>query len=111
MCPSGWAVLIATFIMIGGPSALVFIFSCHAIGGWYGTFFLGIPYLMSCANTLRILLNVALTDPGIIPKIRSSSINYNRNYSVSYREKDELKVDACKTGAANFFSLAQFKLS
>ena len=90
MCPSGWPALIVTFILIGVPSLMVFIFTCHIIGGWYGTFLLGFPYLASMANTLRNLLNVALTDPGIIPKIRSENINYNRTYQVDYRETDEL---------------------
>ena len=105
VCPGGWPILILTFTLIAGPSILVFIFTCYGIGGLYGTFFLGIPYLISLCNSLRVLINVTQTDPGIIPKLRSQNINYNRNYSVAYREANELNFDENKSAAANFFSL------
>ena len=77
--------------------------------GWV-TALLDILYLASLANVLRTLFLTAFTDPGIIPKIRSSEINYNRTYSVAYRSPDEIDYDHEKSAGANFFALRQFKL-
>ena len=63
----------------------------------------GIIYLASVTNSLRCLVLCAITDPGIIPKIASKDINYNRTYGVVYRDIDEIAYDEKLSKGANFF--------
>jgi hypothetical protein len=63
--------LIMTYVLILIPSTPVLVFTCYGIGGWPGSVFIGIPYLISVVNTIRLVMKVALTDPGIIPKLKS----------------------------------------
>ena len=103
--------LILTYILVLFPSVPVLIFTTYGIGGWIGSVFLGIPYLISMVNSIRLVMQVALTDPGIIPKLKSSEINYNKTYNVLYRNTEELTKDDNISEGRNFFSLKQFKLS
>ena len=63
--------LIMTYVLILIPSTPVLVFTCYGIGGWAGSVFIGIAYLISVVNTIRLVMKVALTDPGIIPKLKS----------------------------------------
>ena len=65
----------------------------YGIAGWYGTVLLGLPYLASLLNVLRNLYLCAMTEPGIIPKVRSQEINYNKTYFVAYRSADEIQYN------------------
>jgi len=103
--------LIMTFVLILGPSTPVLIFTCYGIGGWAGSVFIGIPYFLSIFNTLRLVVMVAVTEPGIIPKLKSPEINYNKSHNVFYRKKEELTKDDTKSPGANFFALKQFRAS
>jgi len=48
-------------------------------------------YFASLANNLRVLYMCAAVEPGIIPKIRSKAVNYQRQYQVTYREAEDRK--------------------
>ena len=65
----------------------------YGIAGWWGTVLLGLPYLASLLNVLRNLYLCAMTEPGIIPKVRSQEINYNKTYFVAYRSADEIQYN------------------
>ena len=105
MCPAGWPNLIMTYVLIIVPSFPVLVWTCYGIGGWAGSVFLGIPYFLSAFNTIRLVMKVALTDPGILPKLKSSQINYNKTHSVMYRKAEELSWDNTKSSGSNFFTL------
>ena len=72
------------------PSAVSIVFSTYGIGEWFGIGFIGVPYLASMINTLRLLVLVAFTDPGIVPRIQNSEIRYEMRHKVVYREADEI---------------------
>ena len=74
--------------MILIPSGIVATVTNWSLTGWIGCWFLGAVYLVSVVNTIRILFLCAMTEPGIIPKIRSKEINYNQAYTVKYKEAD-----------------------
>ena len=46
--------------------------------GVVGGIFFDIVYLISFGNVLRVLYLCSRTEPGIIPKIRSKQIEYNK---------------------------------
>jgi len=55
------------------------------LAGWVG----GVPICLveafSLVVALRALYLTATVEPGIIPKIRSKSVNYQKTYKVTYR--------------------------
>jgi palmitoyltransferase ZDHHC9/14/18 len=95
--------------MIGIPSALTLGFTFYQTAGVAYLIIGGLFYFASVFNSLRCLVLCAITDPGILPKIPSSDVNYNRNYHVAYRDIDEIQQDENKSIGANFFTLRQFK--
>lgn len=46
--------------------------------------FVEILYIALVLNTIRIFMLCSYTEPGIIPKIRSSKIDYNKTHYVRY---------------------------
>jgi hypothetical protein len=66
------------------------MFSFYQTAGWAYLIFGGLFYFASVFNSLRCLVLCAITDPGILPKIPSSDVNYNRSYHVAYRDIDEI---------------------
>ena len=63
-----------------------------ALGLAWGTVF-GIFYMISFVNVLRVLYLCSRTEPGIIPKLRSKQINYNKKYRVTYKTPEEVMSD------------------
>ena len=51
---------------------------------WIGGAFLALFYFISLANVLRVLYLCASVEPGILPKLSSKVINYDRPYKVAY---------------------------
>ena len=74
------------------------------MGGWWLEIFVGIPYLLNLLNVLRLAWKVCFTDPGILPKVQNTLINYDNWYVVSYRQPHEKLYDVTKSEAENFFS-------
>ena len=60
-----------------------------ALGWGWGTLF-GIFYMTSFVNVLRVLYLCSRTEPGIIPKLRSKQINYNKKYRVTYKTPEQV---------------------
>ena len=51
------------------------------------------------------------TEPGIIPKIRSKSVNYQKPYKVTYQDADDRGVvEKQMQPVEAFFSLKSFKV-
>jgi hypothetical protein len=63
-----------------------------------GFILLEIVYLLLIAFTLRKFMLCTYSDPGVIPKIRSSKIDYNKSYHVQYTREN----------TSSFFSLDKF---
>ena len=57
--------------------------------GWAGGVFICLAEAASLYITIRSLYLCATVEPGIIPKIRSKTVNYQKTYKVAYREADE----------------------
>ena len=74
--------------------------------------------MVSFINVLRVLYLCSRTEPGIIPKLRSKQINYNKKYNVTYKTPEEIMNDFKKqkntqssiTAVESFFSTNAFKL-
>ena len=74
--------------------------------------------MISFVNVLRVLYLCSRTEPGIIPKLRSKQINYNKKYRVTYKTPEEVMDDYQKqrgtrtgiTAVESFFSTNTFKL-
>ena len=49
--------------------------------------------MVSFINVLRVLYLCSRTEPGIIPKLRSKQINYNKKYHVTYKTPEEVMND------------------
>ena len=49
--------------------------------------------MVSFINVLRVLYLCSRTEPGIIPKLRSKQINYNKKYHVTYKAPEEIMND------------------
>ena len=72
--------------------------------------------LVSLINDMRVLYLCATVEPGIIPKIRSKALNYQRPYKVTYREPGDedpraSSLHATMTPVEKYFSLNNFKLA
>ena len=57
---------------------LIYDYRSYTLLGWVGGTFFDIAYIVSFGNVLRILYLCSRTEPGIIPKIRSKQIEYNK---------------------------------
>jgi hypothetical protein len=58
-------------------------------GGILGMILLDAIFLLPLVNTIRMFVLCTYTEPGIIPRVRSSKIDYNKTHYVSYRTGDE----------------------
>ena len=81
---------IVSSLLVAIPSLPALTFTPFYLFGWIGGPIACLAYLCSLVNVLRVLYLCATTDPGIIPKIRARSINYQKTYNVTYREPDEI---------------------
>lgn len=88
--PSNNCFTLFTSLLIIGPSVFSMTFVNYSLLGWIGGTFFLIFYLVSFINTLRILYLCSRTEPGIIPKIRSKQIEYNKQYRVTYKSPDKI---------------------
>ena len=68
--------LVITVLLIVIPSLPALTFTPFYLFGWIGGAFACLAYLISLVNVLRVLYLCATVEPGIIPKIRSRTINY-----------------------------------
>ena len=86
--------------------------SNYGIGEWVGVIFLGIVECLPLANTLRMFILCSYTEPGVIPKVRSDKIDYNKSHYVAYRNPAEAHPEAEITTDSGkvFFSLNKFKI-
>ena len=84
--PANWQFVIATMAMIIIPSAPTQTITPFILcNNWIGGVLIVIVYFISLFNVLRCLLLCASIEPGIILKIKSELINYERPYKVTYR--------------------------
>lgn len=83
----------------------------YEIGGWVAIVFLNIPYLLPVLNTLRFFMLCTYTEPGVIPKVRSAKIDYNKTHYVSYRTGQEQDTNDYRLDdfGREFYSLSKFK--
>ena len=58
--------------------------------GVIGGSLIAILYFISFANVLRCLYLCSRVEPGILPRVKSKVINYERMYKVIYREDIEI---------------------
>lgn len=117
VCPPDWPTSILAFIMILFPSIFVLIFTAFGLGGKIGGVFIDLLYVLSLLNLLRIHHLCRNTEPGILPRIRSKKIDYNKTYNVKYRspgrvlaEYKTVEPDIKKMKTKAFFSSKQFDL-
>ena len=59
------------------------------MAGWIGGTFVFLLEASSLFVTIRTLYMCATVEPGIIPKIRSKAINYQKTYLVEYRNDED----------------------
>lgn len=85
VCPAEWPMTIMTTMFIIVPTVFVTCFTSFGLGGMIGGWFIAAAYLLSFLNLLRIHHNCRNTEPGILPRIRSKKIDYNKTYYVRYR--------------------------
>lgn len=79
--------------------------------GWIGGAFACLGYLISLVNVLRVLYLTATIEPGIIPKIRARSVNYQKPYKVAYRDQAELESAMIElSNVEAYFNLSRFKI-
>ena len=88
--PASNCFAIFTSLCIIVPSGFAISFVNFTLLGWIGGFAFSIVYTVSFFNTLRILFLCSRTEPGIIPKIRSKQIEYNKTYQVTYKTPDKV---------------------
>lgn len=77
--------------------------------GWIGGILLDLVVFASLTNVLRCIYLCSKVEPGIIPKVRSNSIDYQRPYKVTYRDQNE----ASQKGVIpvdSYFGLKHFKI-
>lgn len=77
------------WVVILLPALFVMSYTNYSIGGWWGLPFIDILFLVPLVNTLRLYLMCSYTEPGIIPRVRSTKIDYNKTHYVAYRIGDE----------------------
>jgi len=59
---------------------------------------------------MYILFKCSMTDPGILPAIRSQNIQKKKNYYIKYMTFEERALSHNEK-AADFYSLRKFKLA
>ena len=109
--PANYCFPILTALIIIIPSIPALTFVPFHMCGWLGGAIICILEVLSLANTIRVLYLCATVEPGIIPKIRSKSVNYTKVYKVSYRdEQDVLNAQKNLRPVEAFFSLWRFQI-
>ena len=88
--PSEWCVTVITYIMIVPPSIPCLSIVPFDLAGWIGGALIFLLYWVSFINMCRMLHLCSTVEPGIIPKIRSKELNYQRAYKVMYRTPEEI---------------------
>ena len=88
--PANYCFPIMTASIIFIPSLPAITFVPFHMCGWFGGAVISIIYGLSLANSMRILYLCATVEPGIIPKVRSKSVNYTKVYKVSYRDEQDV---------------------
>lgn len=87
--PVNWCFTIVTAFMIILPSIGALTIVPIDLVGWAGGIFICIVEAVSLFAAMRALYLCATVEPGIIPKIRSKIVNYQRTYRVTYREEED----------------------
>ena len=116
--PSNNFFAVFTSLLIILPSGFAMSYVSYSLLGWVFGIFFDLFYLVSFLNTLRILYLCSRTEPGIIPKIRSKQIDYNKQYRVTYKTpdtimeefKEQSKQQNNQTAVQAFFSMNTFKI-
>jgi hypothetical protein len=85
------------------PSLGCLVFTVMEIGPLPVVILVFLFYTLGLVNSVRLLVKVAFTDPGIIPRVKNSAIDYEKKYKVRYRERDVATVQ-------EFYDLNKFKL-
>lgn len=80
----------------------------YTLGGLLGSIIIGLLYLPFVINTLRLYILCSYTEPGIIPRVRSNKIDYNKTHFVQYATEQPTEVASMDPGHA-FFSLNKFQ--
>ncbi|CDW85688.1 dhhc-type zinc finger family protein [Stylonychia lemnae] len=106
---SDFPICIASVFMIAAPSLLYLIVILPQTFTWYGSVIVGIIYVASLVANFAILLKCSLTDPGIIPSIKSSNINKDKYYYVKYDDKLRTSQNDLMTGE-EFYDQACYQL-
>ena len=73
---------------------------------------IGLVELAFVLNAVRLLILATYTEPGIIPRITSNKIDYNRTHYVEYKSMEEIASDPAYqdlTPGQAFFSVRKFK--
>eukprot|EP00347_Sterkiella_histriomuscorum_P015716 403355951 len=95
--------------MIGAPSLTFLILILPNAFTWYVALIVGIIYIGSLALNIMLLLKCSLTDPGIIPAIKSPNINKDEYYYVKYDQEGNYLNNSRMKGE-DFYSTATYKL-
>ena len=82
----------------------VFPFSPFILCGWIGGAILALLYFASLVNVLRLLYLCTTIEPGILLKLRSKVINYERLYKVVY------ETGNIQDTPQAYFSMKKFKI-
>lgn len=78
------------------------------MAGIVGAILLGLAFLLPLVNTIRMFTACTYTEPGIIPRVRSAKIDYNKTHYVAYRQPEEAEEPLADPGQ-EFFALNKFK--
>ena len=82
-----------TSLLMITTSLFVLVFTVFSLCGKIVQWFVAVIYLVSLINTVRIHHLCRSTEPGILPRIRSKKIDYNKTYHVRYRKKEKVLQD------------------
>lgn len=101
--------VIITVFLVLVPSMPALAFTPFYLFDWLGGAAISLAYFCSLVNVLRVLYLCATLDPGIIPKIRAKSINYQKTYKVAYREENDLESLNAMARVEAHFDQRRFK--
>ena len=88
------ALIISTTLIILPTLVTVFLTLLISNDNWLPGIIMVVPYIVSGVNSVRLILKTAMTDPGIIPIVKSAQIDYTKFYKVKYREEGEMPEGA-----------------
>ena len=78
---------------LGVSLKLFTLFRDYSLAGWYGAIIIGLVELAFVINAVRLFILATYTEPGIIPRIPSSKIDYSRTHYVEYKTMEEIATD------------------